>query len=137
MGEGKALRAHNIHTCAQILQNIIDSPQEPKYRRLRTSNNKIAMLLATQGVRALLIGAGFVEETDALVLPIEAEVDSVVAAITGLQALAAERAQGEAQQKLLELEKRKEKNADDIEKRKQLKAQVRLGALCHSSFCAL
>merc|ERR1719203_1579272 len=108
-------------TCLKILQNIIDSPQEPKYRRLRTSNNKIAMLLATQGVRALLIGAGFVEETDALVLPIEAEVDSVVAAITGLQALAAERAQGEAQQKLLELEKRKEKNADDIEKRKQLK----------------
>ena len=35
----------------KILGNIVASPAEPKFRKLRTSNDKIKNLLATKGVR--------------------------------------------------------------------------------------
>eukprot|EP00316_Scyphosphaera_apsteinii_P023727 CAMPEP_0119310902 /NCGR_PEP_ID=MMETSP1333-20130426/20739_1 /TAXON_ID=418940 /ORGANISM="Scyphosphaera apsteinii, Strain RCC1455" /LENGTH=328 /DNA_ID=CAMNT_0007315165 /DNA_START=22 /DNA_END=1008 /DNA_ORIENTATION=+ len=95
-------------TICKIFQNIIYSPDEEKYRRLRVTNNKVAALLATKGVRALLVGAGFVEEAGALVLPSAAELVNLRAALVLLQALATERAQSEADQKALEQEKGKE-----------------------------
>ena len=44
----------------KLLGNVLASPEEAKYRRIKTSNAKINALLATRGVRATLIGAGFV-----------------------------------------------------------------------------
>ena len=36
----------------KVLSNIVASPEEPKYRKLRTTNDKIKSLLATKGVRS-------------------------------------------------------------------------------------
>ena len=36
----------------KVLGNIVASPEEPKYRKLRTTNDKIKSLLATKGVRS-------------------------------------------------------------------------------------
>merc|ERR1740138_859509 len=82
-------------TLQKLLGNIIDSPDEAKYRKLRTTNAKIGALLATLGVRAVLVGAGFVEQGEFLVLPEEAAVDGVQAALDALAAHAAERAEAE------------------------------------------
>ena len=38
---------------AKVLNNIVKNPDDAKYRQLRTSNAKIAALLATKGVRAI------------------------------------------------------------------------------------
>merc|ERR1719159_25647 len=74
-------------TLGKLLRNVIAAPAEPKYRRIRTSNAKINMLLQTRGVRAVLIGAGFVEEGgEFLVLPEVAPLDAVQAALDGLAA---------------------------------------------------
>merc|ERR1712023_567132 len=68
IGEFDAAKA----TLSKILGNIVANPQEPKYRKLRQSNAKIAELLATRGVRAILTGVGFVQDGDFLCLPDEA-----------------------------------------------------------------
>lgn len=66
---------------SKILQNIISNPTETKYRGLRKSNNKISALLATRGVRAVLVGVGFEEEGDFLKLPLETAVNGVETAL--------------------------------------------------------
>ena len=66
-------------------------PDEARYRRLRTSNAKIRTLLATEGVRALLVGSGF-EEADALLNAESADVATVRAGLEALLRLKASRA---------------------------------------------
>ena len=78
-------------TLGKILANIANSPSEPKYRRLRTTNDRIKQLLAARGARNLLIGSGFVEEEDALVLPEAADISLVQQAVDGLKAQQAQR----------------------------------------------
>ena len=73
-----------VSVLVKVLDNVIAQPDEARYRRLRTSNAKIRTLLATEGVRALLVGSGFVEEADAL---LNAEGADVATVRTGLEAL--------------------------------------------------
>ena len=73
-------------TLVKILANIVSAPTEPKFRRLKTTNARIAKLLSARGARQLLIGSGFVEETDALAIPEGAAVGPVQAAVAGLTA---------------------------------------------------
>ena len=85
--EGDFGAAHAV--LLKLLGNIVAHPDELKYRRLRTTNAKIAALLQTRGVRALLIGLGFVEEgADSLVLPEAASTSVVQTGLTALDALA-------------------------------------------------
>jgi len=87
-------------TLAKIMSNIVNSPAEPKYRRLRTSNERIKALLAARGARQLLVGSGFVdEEPDFLVLPEGAEVSTLKVAVDQLKAQQEARKAEEAQAK--------------------------------------
>ena len=89
----------------KVLGNLATNPEEGKYRKLRTTNAKIQALLATSGVRALLVGSGFVEEPDALNAE-SADVSTVQAGLEGLQNLQASRAVQEAAQKAAMVQER-------------------------------
>jgi hypothetical protein len=78
---------------AKVLNNIVKNPEEAKYRQLRTSNAKIGALLATKGVRAILLGVGFVEAGEFLTLPAEAPTAPVQEGLDRLATQAAARAQ--------------------------------------------
>ena len=72
-------------TLSKILANILGSPAEAKYRKLRTTNEKIKALLSARGATQLLIGSGFVEEGEFLVLPEAADLAIVQQALDGLK----------------------------------------------------
>ena len=80
-----------VSVLVKVLDKVITDPDEARYRRLRTSNAKIRTLLATEGVRALLVGSGFVEEADALNAE-DADVATVRAGLEALLRLKASRA---------------------------------------------
>jgi hypothetical protein len=86
-------------TLSKVLANIEKAPSEPKFRRLRTTNERIKALLAASGARQLLVGSGFIEEDEALVLPDAADMAVVTAALDGLRAQSARRVEEEAQAK--------------------------------------
>lgn len=111
-------------TLNKLLGNVVASPDDPKFRKLRTSNAKIGALLATSGVRAILVGAGFVEQGEFLVLPDGAPVDGVQAALAALAAQAQERADAETARKASEAAARKEVQEKENEERKRQKAQI-------------
>jgi len=77
----------SVHdTLSKILGNIVGAPTEAKYRKLRTTNEKIKQLLSALGTRQLLLGSGFVEEGEFLVLPEAADVSLLQPALDGLRA---------------------------------------------------
>jgi len=108
----------------KVLGNIVASPAEPKFRKLRTTNEKIKGLLATKGVRALLIGAGFVEEGEFLVVPEGADVAGVQAALTQLQEQQVARDAAASKEKEQLAAQRKEKEDKENEARKVQKMQI-------------
>jgi len=109
---------------SKVLSNIVQSPAEPKYRRLRTTNAKIGNMLAVSGSRALLVGCGFVEEGDALVLPEAVSADACAAGLEALQALHVARSESENAQKQEAMAARAQKVEDEAEKRKALKVGI-------------
>jgi len=108
----------------KVLGNVVANPTEDKYRKLRTSNNKIAQLLATRGVRALLRGAGFVEDGEFLVLAMETPVDGTQNALSELQAAVQQRASAAEATKQAALQERKANQEMDSEQRKVMKMQI-------------
>jgi len=111
-------------TLNKILANIVANPGEAKFRKLRTTNAKIGAMLATRGVRAILIGAGFVEEGEFLTLPDTAEIAGVEAAIAGVAAQAEDRTGSESSRKAAEMESRKANQDKENEERKRMKAGI-------------
>jgi len=111
-------------TLAKLLGNIVASPTEAKFRKLRTTNAKISALLATRGVRAILVGAGFVEEGEFLVLPETASVEGSQAALAAIAAQATERSNAETARKAAEQLARKEQQDKENEERKRMKAGI-------------
>ena len=91
-------------TLGKILANIVNSPAEAKYRKLRTTNEKIKALLAARGATQLLVGSGFVEEGEFLVLPEAADVAPVQLALDGLKQNQAARSEEQAATKRQETE---------------------------------
>ena len=79
----------------KVLTNILTNPKEERYKKLRTSNAKVAQLLAVGGVLDLLHAAGFItaQEGDAsvIILPDDALLEGVQQATSLLQVQAAER----------------------------------------------
>lgn len=121
--EGEFGAAHAL--LLKILGNVCSSPDEPKFRTLRTSNAKINQLLQTKGVRALLVGSGFAESPpDLLVLPPEADLFVVQAGLQALQALQEDREQKAAQDKAALLERRNEQHRQANENRDTMKKQI-------------
>ena len=106
---------------------MLANPTEDKYRKLRSSNNKIAALLATRGVRALLRGAGFLEEGEFLVLSLDTPNDGVQAALSDLEALAVAREQEAEAAKQAAIQQRKALHEVQDEKRKVMRMQVSCG----------
>lgn len=119
---GPFTEAHGL--LARVLGNIVGAPTEDKFRRLKKSNAKIGALLAVSGVKALLTGVGFVEEGDFYVLPAELLAGGCEAALAGLQAQAAERAEAEIAAKAAAVEELRLKQAADADKRKLEKLQI-------------
>jgi len=113
-----------ITTLQKILGNIIAAPTEAKYRKIRTTNPKIGQLLATRGVRAVLIGAGFVEEGEFLVLPEALSADGATAALAALAAQQTERDHADAARKAELKEKLKESQDKENEERKRMKSGI-------------
>jgi len=108
----------------KLLGNVAASPDEVKFRKLRSSNPKINSMLATRGIRAIFIGAGFVEEGEFLVLPDAAPIDGVQAALAGLQAQAEERAAAASADKAGMISARKEEQEKENEERKRMKSGI-------------
>ena len=86
-------------TLGKILGNIVANPTEAKFRRLRTTNERIKGLLAARGARQLLVGSGFEEVEEALALPEGADLSLVKAATAALSAQQEARKEEEAQAK--------------------------------------
>lgn len=120
IGEFDAVRT----TLGKLLGNIQASPTEPKFRKIRQSNAKIAELLATRGVRAILTGAGFVQEGEFLVLPEDAPLDAVAAAIAAIEAQAVERADAAGASKAALVAAKKEADKENEEERKRMKMGI-------------
>jgi len=109
---------------SKILGNVVANPGDEKYRKLRSSNAKIAQLLATRGVKALLRGAGFVEEGEFLVLALETPSDGVQTALSKLEELAQERAASADAAKAESVAERKALAEVENEKRKVMRMQI-------------
>mmetsp|Transcript_47428 Transcript_47428/g.152282 ORF Transcript_47428/g.152282 Transcript_47428/m.152282 type:complete len:176 (+) Transcript_47428:129-656(+) len=57
-------------TLLKLLQNVVDKPEEPKFRSIKATNATIkAKVLDCAGARAFLLAAGFAEDGDLLTLP--------------------------------------------------------------------
>ena len=98
----------DVHTTlSKILANIVGAPDEPKFRRLKTTNARIAKLLDARGARQLLVGSGFVEEADALALPEGAAIEPVQASLAGLTAQQKARKEEEEKTKLAAVEEQR------------------------------
>jgi hypothetical protein len=125
LGEARIGEFDTVHSTLQkVLGNIVASPDEPKFRKLRTSNAKISALLATRGVRAILIGSGFIEEGEMLVLPETATAEGAEAALAALAAQAVDRSAAESSRKMADQAARKEHNDKENEERKRMKAGI-------------
>ena len=84
-----APRARQIATLLllSLLMNIVGSPREPRYRRLRTGSSSLAPMLSLGG-RAVLLAVGFREsaDDDVLELPPSAPVEPLERACAALEA---------------------------------------------------
>jgi len=107
----------------KVLGNLVAHPGDTKYRKLKTSNAKVQAMLATKGVRALLVGSGFVEEPDALNAE-TADVAAVQAALEALHALHASRAAQEAAQKAASMAERNLQHKENRESRENMMKRV-------------
>lgn len=109
----------------KLLANIQKSPEEQKYRKIKASNPKIAEMLAVQGIKAILTGAGFVQEGEFFTLPADANLDCVAAALEGLAAQAADRQGADTARKEAEAAKRQEQDKENEEERKRMKMGIK------------
>lgn len=105
----------------KILGNVLGDPSEPKFRKLRTSNAKIANLLATQGVRALLLGCGFEVQGEFLVLPESADLVAIRKGLRKLQEQHEHRATSEEGAKQKRLQEAAAKHEEQEARRQQMR----------------
>ena len=103
---------HDYTTCVEtilkMLANVLASPSDPKYRKIRVSNpNFVAKVLSAKGAPECFQLAGFMETIEAgfLVLPEGADLANVQRALDALNSHAEGRAQAEEKKRKLELER--------------------------------
>jgi len=126
LGETKSNGEYDmaVELLTKILNNIVGKPDEEKFRKLRASNPKIGQLLATKGVRAILVGVGFLEQGEFLVFPSEAALEPISSALTRLAAQAVDRQATEDATKSAELLRRQEAAEKENLERKRMKMQI-------------
>lgn len=121
-------RQGEFDTSIGILTKVLENPcssSDVKYRRLRTTNPKIQTMLMVRGVRALLVGAGWVEEgTEFLVLPEGVPEAPLQAALAGLKVEQDRRAAALEQAKENVAAQRKQALDRESEQRKVMKMQI-------------
>ena len=121
-------RQGEFDSCVGLLSKVLSNPigsDDAKFRRLRTSNPKIQQMLAVKGVRALLIGAGWVEEgAEFLVLPEGVPVPDLQDGLDGLEAQQRDRQASQDAAKLEVSQQRKEAQDKENEQRKVMKMQI-------------
>jgi len=110
--------------CHKVLSNIAANPDEAKFRKIRTSNAKISSMLSTRGIRAILIGAGFVEEGEFLNLPDSASLEGVQAAIAGILAQGEERTAAQQAERESTLASRQQQAEKENEERKRMRTGI-------------
>ena len=115
---------------SRVFTNIVNSPDEPKFRRLKMANPKVGAMLATHGVRTMLKGAGFVEEGGELVLPDGAPADGAADGLRLLQAQAEERAAASSAQRAEQIEQRKAQAEKENDDRKRMRMGIADDAAC-------
>ena len=82
-----------LSTLRRVVENVLSNPHDDKFKRLRTSNERVSKLLATPGVRPFLTAeVGFVSVADAsdggaetLVLPSPVDAAKLRQALTKLE----------------------------------------------------
>ena len=95
-------------TVTKMLNNVINNPGEPKYRKVRPSNPTFnAKVYSCSGAAALFQLVGFKENVEEgfLVLPEAADLDLLRKAVDALAAQAVARGQAEEKKRKLEQEK--------------------------------
>eukprot|EP00435_Cladocopium_sp_Y103_P017077 s2879_g4.t1 len=86
--EAQLEEANSIQVLSTLLGNLVKSPSEEKYRRVKLSNKKISMALSCAGAEDLLGAAGFVKTEDQLEVPSDSSPEKVKAdAEAALEAL--------------------------------------------------
>ncbi|CAJ1330437.1 unnamed protein product [Effrenium voratum] len=71
--EAKAWPLEQLELLRKVLQNVVENPKEPKFRKLKTGNARIAALLALPAARSGLEALGWQATEEALELPERAE----------------------------------------------------------------
>jgi len=71
-GEG-AIEALDL--LEKITRNVVQNPSEDKYRRVRTTNEKLAVLFCQENCLAVMQEMGWQQDGDSLVLPMSVELD--------------------------------------------------------------
>jgi len=95
-------------TVAKMFGNVLANPQEPKYRKIRSSNpNFVAKVYSCKGAPELFTLAGFKDniEPGFLILPEQADVKLLQQGLDALTAQEATRSESEEKKRKLDLEK--------------------------------
>jgi len=123
----ESARDGEFDTVVALLTKVLANPlksDDEKFRSLRSTNAKIGQMLATRGVRALLIGAGWVEEGEFFRLPADSDRSHLEAALEGLQAEARRRENAASASRTAELVSRQAAADKENEERKRMKMQI-------------
>ena len=88
--------AKDLGVLLKLLHNPVESPDEPKFRKVKLANKRIAAVLGNPGAREVLLAAGFVPDAEGAFLvlppgdasgPLTRAVEGVTEAQRGLQEL--------------------------------------------------
>jgi hypothetical protein len=83
-----------VELAVKVLTNILANPSEPKFRSLRTTNQRVKDTLWTlRGGRLTLLAAGFVESGETIVISDPVDIPRIERAVSALQEVLAKRNQ--------------------------------------------
>lgn len=109
----------------KVLTNIVSSPDEPKFRSLRTTNQKVRDQLWTlRGGKHLLLAAGFEEDGETIVMRDPLDIPRIERAIDATRNLVRERERKENEDKNAHMERVKSSQAIAAEQRENMKLGI-------------
>jgi len=83
--DAKAWPPESLQLFRKVLQNVLDSPHDPKFRKLKLSNARINGLLSESGAQEAFRALGWISTGDALELPATASLDMTTAVLKGTE----------------------------------------------------
>lgn len=113
-----------VQLAIRVLENILKSPDEQKYRQLRIANPKVKDVLWTlRGGRVALLAAGFVESGETVVME-EADVPRIEGVVDALKQLLVARAERDEAAKKESQEQLRAAHQAAQEQRKSMKLGI-------------